>query len=82
MNIKPCKYCHVPILMLLTAGGKFTPCEPGAVVRDGSAPPPKGKYYDLKGNHYDAVDVPCKVSVYRSHWGDCPGAKEARRPRQ
>ena len=78
---RPCKYCEVPIVMIMTERGRFTPCLPAEVRRFGSEALPKGTYFDIKGRRYDEMDAPNATVLYRSHWSDCPGAKEARHKR-
>jgi hypothetical protein len=82
MYDKKCEHCGEPLRFLKTAKGKNAPCEAEPYVRDGSDPLPAGKYYDWRGNLYNQDDVPCKTQVFRSHWGDCPGAAEARKRKE
>jgi hypothetical protein len=75
--VSQCRSCGAEIRWITTSKNKKnTPCAFEKTVRHGSEPPPAGKYYDEQGDMYDAKDVPCGLVVFRSHWGDCPGAKE------
>jgi hypothetical protein len=65
--------------MIMTPNRKWHPVAAHPVKRMGSAPLDKGKYLDANGDMYDESSVPNGIQVWRSHWGDCPGAKEARR---
>jgi len=79
MNGKECKFCPTIIGWLKTQKGKWTAVEANPIKRMGSDPLPRGKYYTTFGELFDANDVPNGVDVYRSHWGDCPGAEKARK---
>jgi hypothetical protein len=81
MKKQQCRYCPREITMVLTAKNqKWTPVELPGTIRHGSEPPEPGAYYDANGNFYAKADeVPCKVEVFRSHWGECPGRDAARK---
>ena len=79
MKARQCSFCPTMIAMILTKDRRWTPVEPASYKRMGSAPLAKGHYYDKLGEKYDQDSVPNGIPVYRSHWGDCPGAKEARK---
>jgi hypothetical protein len=76
MKSRPCTFCGQPIGFITTKERKHAPVSPQVVQRMGSAPPPAGKYYDEYGELYDASEVPNGLKVWRSHWGDCPKAKQ------
>lgn len=72
-----CKYCDTPLTWILTAHkGKWAPCEAHPVFRPGSAPLPRGKYYDSAGNLYNETDAPNQTKLFRAHHPDCRGAKK------
>jgi hypothetical protein len=75
---KPCDYCPAMISWIETPAGRRVPVEAEPVMRHGSDPLPKGKYFDAAGNCYSEHDAPCKWELYRSHWADCPGRDRAR----
>ncbi|GEM_PF-4322198 len=79
MKARPCTYCGTMITMIQTLNKKWSPIEPQFQKRMGSAPLVKGKYYDEQGEIYDESEVPNGIKVWRAHWGDCPGAKEAKK---
>lgn len=74
-----CRYCPQELYFIDLPGGKRTPVHPKPVRRMGSAPLPKGTYYTIQGERYLHHEVPNGIDVFLSHWGNCPGAKEARK---
>lgn len=75
----PCKNCGEMISFIHTHHNRLTPVAAETVMRDGSDPLPVGMYYDAVGNLYSEAEAPVKVKLWRSHWSDCPGAKDFRR---
>ena len=73
-----CQHCLVPVRWITSAKKKKPViCDNLSIIRDGYEPPKAGKYMDAQGNMYDAANVPCKLPVWRVHWGDCPGSELA-----
>ena len=74
-----CKFCDTDITWIVSVNNKNVPVDSTPLIRNGSEVFADGRYFDKEGNFWQPADVPCKVPVWRSHWSDCPGAKEARR---
>jgi hypothetical protein len=73
---KPCKHCAALLHFVKTKNGKFAPCEASTHVRSGEQDVlPRGNYYDAAGTFYRKEGVPVGLSVWRSHWDDCPGTQ-------
>lgn len=75
---KKCEFCPTILIWIKTETGSWTPCRSGMVMRSEGGVLPEGRYVTVRGENYSETTAPIETPLYRSHWGDCPGAAQAR----
>jgi hypothetical protein len=72
-KIVACRHCGAQLTFMLTAKGKMHPVSASAVVRRPDEVLQPGKYLTPNGRIVNAIDVVDGITVWRSHFQDCPG---------